>query len=113
MSYQIPQTSPEAIAVELEVLSRAPFRAILARMLGAEPTPEKVREFAEKWPDRWAQLCSIFGKLAGYSDKLEIDGSLAIAVSRLSDADLLSRIAALESETRQVVDITEQSKTNV
>ena len=54
---------------------------------------------ADQYPDRWAQGLAIAGRLAGYTEKLEIDGTVDINhLHRLSDAELELKIAALERE---------------
>ncbi len=91
----IPRLDGKAVAAHIDQLSREPFRDVLERLLGAEPSPEKVREFAEKYPDRWAQACAIFGKLGGYHEKMAVDHSHTLNVvelMQLSDAELSERL---------------------
>jgi hypothetical protein len=77
---------------ELTGFSRVPFRKILAELIGCAPTPEAIRVFAEKHPDRWAQAIAIFGGLAGFEKGLV---SLNVYnVGAMSDVQLLAEIAA-------------------
>jgi hypothetical protein len=83
---------------EIAALSRAPFRRILQLYAGAAPSPEALAAQAEKFPDRWAQGLAIAGRLAGYTEKLEIEGSVDVHhLHRLSDMELEAEIAALEA----------------
>lgn len=77
---------------ELASFSRVPFRKLLGELIGAAPTAEAIRAFAEKYPDRWAQAVSIFAGLAGFEKGLV---SLNVYnVGAMSDVQLLAEIAA-------------------
>ena len=95
-----PDPAREAAAAEtlaeVAALSRAPFRRVLTRYLQAIPDLEALAAQAERYPDRWAQGLAIAGRLAGYSEKLDVDvsGELLHAHT-LSDAELEAKIAAL------------------
>ncbi len=91
----LPRLDGKAVAAHIDQLSREPFRDVLERLLGAEPSPEKVREFAEKYPDRWAQACAIFGRLGGYHEKAQVSHHhthAMIELTTLSDAELSERL---------------------
>ncbi len=89
--------SGSEVAAALEARSREPFRDTLVSLLAAEPDPEAIKAFADKYPDRWAQAVAIFAKLGGYHDKLKVDTSIAVNVSRMSDAELLNRSAQVQA----------------
>lgn len=104
------------IRAQLENFSRNPFRDILAATLNAAPTPAEIRVFAARWPDRWANLVTMFARLAGYSEKSEVITNNYVLIANLSDSELLKRLHNLESILRslpQPIDITNDSKTNV
>ena len=63
-----PRLDRDAIAKQIAVLSREPFRDMLAMILANHPSPEEIRAFAAKAPDRWGQLVQVFNKSAGYND---------------------------------------------
>ena len=86
------------IATALKARSRDPFRDILTSMLASEPTPEAVHEFANRFPDRWAQAVAIFARLSGFSEKVEIEENVFLDVGRLSDADLAARLVNLQGQ---------------
>ncbi len=100
MGARPPRLDGDQIAAHVANLSRAPFRDVLERLLGAEPSLEKVREFAERYPDRWAQACAIFGRLGGYHEKAQVSHHhthAMIELTTLSDAELSERLqTALE-----------------
>lgn len=84
---------------EIAALSRAPFRRILQLYAGAAPSPEALAAQAEKFPDRWAQGLAIAGRLAGYTEKLEIEGTIDVHhLHRLSDMELEAELAALDAK---------------
>lgn len=77
---------------ELASFSRVPFRKLLGELIGAAPTAEAIKAFAEKHPDRWAQAVTIFAGLAGFEKGLV---SLNVYnVGAMSDVQLLAEIAA-------------------
>lgn len=100
MGARPPQLDGDRIAAELEVLSRAPFQELLVDLLEARPSPEAIKEFAARHPDRWAQATVMLARLAGYNDKVKVDGSLAVQVSLMSDVELLDQLAELETLPR-------------
>ena len=53
-------------------------------------------DLAERNPDRWGQLLAIVARLAGYSDKLEVEATIQARISTMSDAELTAQIEALK-----------------
>ena len=91
----------EIVGRQLASMSRAPFRHILQDLIGGRPTPEAIRRFADRYPDRWAQAVSIFGALSGYKqDLVEIN---VFNIKGLSDSELMGRIAEVEKSLVAVV----------
>ena len=70
--------------------SRSPFQKALAIWLKAGPKPEHIHAAACKSPDRWAQGTAILGRLAGYSDRIELDQSTNRYSARLRGARPMS-----------------------
>lgn len=88
----------EVIGRHIAALARQPFKDLLTEMIGARPTPEAIRRFADKYPDRWAQAISILGGLAGYErGVVEVN---VFNIKGLSDADLMRRLAEVEEQLR-------------
>jgi hypothetical protein len=93
--------TPEKLAElgqDVEGLLRRPFRRELARILGCAPTDAAIVKFSRRFPDRWGQLVAIFGRLAGYSERLEVEANLAHQINTLSDAEVIARLEAIELE---------------
>ncbi len=89
------------IRAELENLSREPFRRELETLLANPTDPAALKAWANKSPDRRGQLLAILGRLSGYTEKLEVDAtvaSLSVSVKQMSDMELEQRLAALEAE---------------
>lgn len=86
---------PAFLHRDVALMSREPFRALLAELIEAKPTKDNVRIFAEKYPDRWAQAVTQVAKLAGYSERIDVHASglagLVQELLGLSDADLYAR----------------------
>jgi hypothetical protein len=95
---RIPHYSADQIHEELQSLSRAPFRRELAKILACAPTEAAYREQAERHPDRWGQNAAMFSRMAGYHEKLEVEGSLSVSVQGMSDSQLSERLAVLEAQ---------------
>lgn len=86
----------EMVGRQLAAMSREPFRRLLAQLIGAAPTPEALRRFADKSPDRWAQALSILGGLAGYErGVVEVN---IFNIKGLSDSELMARLAEVEAQ---------------
>lgn len=80
---------------EFQAFSRQPFIEILSEFISGIPTPEAIRAFAEDHPDRWANAVKTMANLAGYHDKLELEGNIALDVNKLGDAQLMARLDEL------------------
>ncbi len=98
MGARPPQLDGDEIARAVSRLSREPFQEVLTHLLEARPDREAVHQFAKKYPDRWAQAVAILARLGGYHDKLEIDASVTVNVSRLSDMELMEQLAEVEEK---------------
>ena len=98
MSARPPQLDGDRIAAAITNLSRAPFREVLSHFIEAEPDVASVKEFAMKYPDRWAQALAMLGRLGGYHDKLQVDTSIAVTISQLSDSQLQERLVDLTAQ---------------
>ena len=87
------------LITRVRMLSREPFQDELAKWLAAGPTPEHVRAFATKSPDRWAQGVAILVKASGFSDRQEIQveglGGLVRELLGLSDAELFAKYGGI------------------
>ncbi len=94
MGAQPPRLDGDMIAAHVANLSREPFRDLLMRLLEAEPDAEKVKDYAEKYPDRWGQLVTMVAKLSGYNDRLEVASSHSVVLAQLSVAELSERLQA-------------------
>ncbi len=92
MGARPPRLDGDMIAAHVANLSREPFRDVLKRLLQAEPSVEAVLAYAERHPDRWGQLVTMIGKLAGYHERLEVESSHSVALRQLSDSELMGRL---------------------
>lgn len=83
----------EQIGVELARMMRSPFRRMLADYLGFAPTPEALKRFADKAPDRWIQGAVMLAQLSGYQKEVHVQQDVAVNVSVMSDAQIAERLA--------------------
>ncbi len=77
-------------------MSRSPFMDKLAQALDHGPSDEAITAIANRNPDRYAQYVAIFARLAGYSDKLEVEST--VSINSMSDAELETELARLVAE---------------
>jgi hypothetical protein len=83
----------------LRSFSRDPFRKVLAKWLKNGPTDEQIQTQAAKNPDRWAQGASMLSKMAGYSERMEVDVTGELHhVHQLSDMELDAELKALDAK---------------
>lgn len=98
----LPRFDGDEIRAHIQALSREPFREVLGRLLEAEPDPEKVKAFAERYPDRWSQAVTMMSRLSGFTEKTAVDHRHIVAIGQLSDSQLL---AQLEEVRERVADM--------
>ncbi len=98
MGARPPQLDGDEIAGAISRLSREPFQEVLTHLLEARPDREAVHQFAKRYPDRWAQAVAILARLGGYHDKLEVETNITVNLSRLSDMELMERLAETDEK---------------
>lgn len=86
---------PKKIQQKLFAGHREPFIRALADFMECQPTMEAIMAFANKSPDRWAQAVTMLAKLAGYSEKIEIEENVNINVRTKSDAELIQELGSM------------------
>lgn len=94
------------VRAQLEMYNRSGFTDILAHFMQCRPTLENTIQWANQYPDRWANAMSIVAKLAGFSEKLEITNNLNINIGSMSDAQLLQQL----QETRDKLQVSQEQK---
>jgi len=84
---------------QLDRLNRQPFKDWLTDIIGALPDSDAMRKYFKKYPDRAAQTLTQAAKLAGFSDRAQINNTNIYAiVATASDAELMARLTkALET----------------
>lgn len=88
------------------MLSREPFREILADLLDCKPDLESLHEYANKSPDRWAQAVAIFSRISGYQDKqvIEHEHNFYVHLREMSDVELKLEVSKRFREMGEVYD---------
>lgn len=86
---------------QFQAMSRAPFRDELARLMKIPRSPKAYRAWANRFPDRHAQAVAIYARLAGYSERIEVEHTgllgLVAQVKAMSDSELEARYRASRS----------------
>ncbi len=98
MGAKPPRLDGNAITRALSAYSREPFQDALVRLVEAQPTREAIERFALQRPDRWTKMVGTLARLAGFHDKLEVDASITLDLSRLSDMELMERLVETEQK---------------
>ena len=88
----------------LDHYSREPFKKMLVPALANQPDPGKIKVFANKSPDRFAQYLIQIAKLAGYNEKIEVDLTFK-PLNQLSDSELRTMLRDLTAQLR-AIDVT-------
>jgi len=88
----------------LDHYSREPFKKMLLPALANQPDPGKIKVFANKAPDRYAQYLIQIAKLAGYNEKLEVDLTFK-PLNNLADSELRTMLRDLTAQLR-AIDVT-------
>lgn len=83
---------------EFERYSRQPFVECLAEIIQCVPEREALQEFANQYPDRWANAVKTMASLSGYHDKLEIENNIYLDIQGMGDAELLSKLDFLDAQ---------------
>ncbi len=91
-----PQIPADLIAQQLANRSRKPFLDKVQQILECGPTDGAIINLAERNPDRWGQLLAMLARLGGYTEKLEVEASIAMSINSMSDAELEAETAALK-----------------
>lgn len=94
----LPLFNREQVNAALQAYDRRPFIDLLAAWMECAPDPEAIVDFADAHPDRWANALSSIGKLAGFTEKKEIELDINLNVRTLSDSQLEDRLAQLKSK---------------
>lgn len=84
------------VLAHIERLSRSPYQELLADFMRAAPDVKAIREFAGKYPDRWAQAVHIISQLAGFEKGLVINQNNLLIIGKMSDSQLIAELAKVE-----------------
>ena len=97
----------EELKTYLDHYSREPFKKMLVPALANQPDPGKIKVFANKSPDRYAQYLTQIAKLGGYNEKLELDLTFK-PLNQLADSELRTMIRDLTRQLREfeAIDVT-------
>lgn len=76
---------------------RQPFMDVLAAWMECAPTPDEVLKFAAKKPDAYIKAVSDLARMAGYTDKREVEVNLNLKLGAMSDSQLEDRMRELAS----------------
>lgn len=90
-----PAFTGDELRAQLARYDRQPFIDVLSAWLQCAPTPEEVMAFAAKKPDMYIKAVGDLARMAGFTDKREVDVSVSIRLDKLSDSQLEDRAKRL------------------
>ena len=93
-----PRLDGDQLVRVLSAYNREPFQEALAALIEAQPSRKAIERFALQRPERWVQMVGTLARLAGFHDKLEVDASITLDLSRLSDVELMEQLAETEKK---------------
>lgn len=86
----------QAVLSHIAQLSRTPYQELLADFMRAAPDVKAIREFAGKYPDRWAQAITLISQLAGFEKGVVIQQNNLLLIGKLSDAELIKQLGDID-----------------
>lgn len=101
---QLTAISDEKVFGDLVAMSREPFTRELFRFLDARPDANSLRQWASRWPEKWAHATFMLAKLAGYNEKLEVKHQGNIHhLHTISDVELKSLVVGLAGQLKEIL----------
>jgi hypothetical protein len=89
----------KAMQQQFAGLDRTAFAEQLALVMMQRPTDARVKAFANKFPDRWANMIATFARLAGFTDRSEsVNLHAFVSLQSLSDIELEAELSKLTSQ---------------
>jgi len=90
-----PQVTGDELRKALSRYDRQPFMDVLAAWLECAPEPEDVMTFARKKPDLYVNAVTSLARLAGFTEKREVEVNHTLRLGALSDSQLEDRAKRL------------------
>lgn len=91
----LPQCTGDELRKALSRYDRQPFMDVLAAWLECAPLPEDVLAFAKKKPDLYVNAVTSLARLAGFTEKREVEVNHTLRLGTLSDSQLEDRAKRL------------------
>ena len=82
------------------------FQRILSKYIRTVPSDKALSTFGERQPDRHAQATAIYARLAGYTEKLDVQMDASVGMidfNKLSDSELYAKILQLREENQKAL----------
>ena len=108
--YVAQRMTAAAIEEHFNNMRRDPFKLELIKLIQNSPTSKAIQAFANKAPDRYWQSVTQAAKLAGFSEKLEVDIKFK-PLSSLADSELRNMLQDLSKKLDRIEVNTQENKT--
>lgn len=86
----------DEIELEINRLSRGPFKKILADVMECAPTAKAMKRLAENKPEKYFSALAQIAQMAGYTKDSTVDVNVNLNVSNMNDAAIAARLAELK-----------------
>lgn len=87
-----PLWTAEELRSQLRLYDRRPFIDMLAIWAECAPDPVDIIAFAERNPEKYIAALQSLGRLAGFTEKKEIDVDVHVHIRALSDSQLEDKL---------------------
>ena len=91
------EATNQGIEAERVVLGdRLEYAKMMADMLACAPNVERVREWANKYPDRYFYSLKLMGGMVGLAERVEHHGTIVHAVAAMSDSEIIAKLEQMK-----------------
>lgn len=95
----------EHLRAQLQLYDRTPFIDVLTVFMQCHPSEDAILNFADKYPDKWAQAFSQIAKTAGFTEKKELSVDVLIGIRELSDSAIEDKLRELLTTNKHMLDM--------
>jgi hypothetical protein len=100
-----PMFNADHLRQQLRMYDRTPFMDVLQVFLNSMPSVEAIENFADRYPDKWAQAIGQIAKTAGFTEKKELTVDLLVGIREMSDSAIEDKLRELLTTNQQMIDM--------
>ena len=89
---------------------RMEYAKMMADMLACAPNVERLREWANKFPDRYFYSLKLIGGMVGLAERVEHHGTIVHAVAAMSDSEIMRKLEDMKLNMLHPVAVKPETK---